>query len=97
MNMIYTVTVHLASKVRVMGGKLMTVTVTGDRTFNFTSVEEANRFDDMMKLNGYETEMGIRKATAEEAAEQVAIAHQKLGSSLGPQVGSADDPVKEEA
>ena len=96
MNTIYTITVHMASEVRIMGGKWMAVNVTGERTFSFTNTEEAYRFVEMMHNKGYKTEMGIIRATAEEAAAQVAIAHQMLGSSLGPQVRALDTPLAAE-
>jgi predicted flavoprotein YhiN len=69
-----------------MGGKPFPCTVTGEKTCNFTSSEEATRFLNMMKAAGYEVEKGIYAASAEDAAEQVATYHSNLGSSLGPRI-----------
>ena len=82
MNMIYTVEVTMARKVKFMGGRLMTANVTGSKTLHFATVEEANRFTAMLEQEGYEYQMGLIKATAEDAMQAVKKYHQNLGSSF---------------
>jgi hypothetical protein len=83
MNMIYTVTVAMSQRVEFMGGRMMHASITGEKTCNFATVEEADRFATMMKDKGYEVEIGLVKATAEAWAAEVEQYHAKLGSTFG--------------
>lgn len=82
MNMIYTVTVGMQKRVPFMGGKLMHALISGEKTCNFSNVEEADRFATLMRDKGYDVEIGIVKATAEAWAAVVADYHAKMGSSF---------------
>lgn len=83
MNMIYTVTVSMQQRVEFMGGRMMQALVSGEKTCNFSNVEEADKFATLMRDKGYDVEIGLVKATAEAWADEVAKYHANLGSSLG--------------